>query len=259
MRTVNLILPHSWEELSERQLLFVSSLYLQGLTRNAFLTKAFICLSGLRILPGRYGDRENPVYRFRKKGEKAFPMSMGEILDFCRKCEFLLEYRENFSPLPVLAGRKALNTLMYDACFGQFISAMVYYNQFKDPEQDRHFLDKLCAVMYPAGLWDPDNIRQEEFACLPLHVCYTVFLWFGTVMNVVSRECPGLFREASDDAEPVSLRENIHAMYNLVTEHDITKEKEVARLEMWRVLYDMDEKARRIKEMNERLEQHGRV
>lgn len=48
-------------------------------------------------------------------------------------------------------------------------------------------------------------------------------------------------------------------MYNLVTEHDITKEKEVARLEMWRVLYDMDEKARRIKEMNERLEQHGRV
>ena len=106
MRTVNLILPHSWEELSERQLLFVSSLYLQGLTRNAFLTKAFICLSGLCILPGRYGDRENPVYRFRKKGEKAFPMSMGEILDFCRKCEFLLEYRENFSPLPVLAGRK---------------------------------------------------------------------------------------------------------------------------------------------------------
>ena len=176
MRTVNLILPHSWEELSERQLLFVSSLYLQGLTRNAFLTKAFIYLSGLRILPGRYGNRENPVYRFRKKGEKAFPMSMGEILDFCRECEFLLEYRENFSPLPVLAGRKALNTLMYDACFGQFISAMVYYNQFKDPEQDRHFLDKLCAVMYPAGPWDPDNIRQEEFACLPLHVCYTVFL-----------------------------------------------------------------------------------
>ena len=50
MRTVNLILPHSWEELSERQLLFVSSLYLQGLTRNAFLTKAFIYLSGLRML-----------------------------------------------------------------------------------------------------------------------------------------------------------------------------------------------------------------
>ncbi len=46
-------------------------------------------------------------------------------------------------------------------------------------------------------------------------------------------------------------------MYNLVTENDITKEKEVARLEMWRVLYDMDEKARRIKEMNERLEQLG--
>lgn len=88
MRTVNLILPHSWEELSERQLLFVSSLYLQGLTRNAFLTKAFICLSGLRILLGRYGDRENPVYRFRKKGEKAFPMSMGEILDFAENVNF---------------------------------------------------------------------------------------------------------------------------------------------------------------------------
>lgn len=259
MRTINLTIPHSWEELSERQLLFVSSLYLQGSTRNAFLTKAFVCLSGLRILPGRYGERDNPVYLFKKKGEKVFPLSMGEILDFCRECEFLLTARENFKPLPVLAGRKARNVLMYDACFGEFISAMVYYNQFRDPERDRDFLNKLCAVMYPSGPWDPEDIRPDEFDRLPLHVCYTAFLWFGMIMNVVARECPELFREASEDAEPVSLRENIHAMYNLVTEHDITKEKEVSRLEMWRVLYDMNDKAAKIKEMNERLEQYGRV
>ena len=255
MRKVDLTVPRRWEELSEKQLLFVSSLYLQGLTRNAFLTKAFICLSGLRILPGRFGgDRDNPVYLFKKKGEKAFPLSMGEILDFCRECEFLLQERLDFNPLPVLAGRKARNSLMYDACFGEFISAIVYYNQFKDPATDRHFLDKLCAVMYPAGTWDPEDLREEDFESLPLHVCYTAFLWFGSIMNRVANECPELFRQAVDDTEPVSLRENIHAMYNLVTEHDITKEKEVAGIEMWRVLYDMNEKAGRIKEMNEKLE-----
>lgn len=259
MKTVNLTLPQSWEELSEQQLLFVSSLYLQGLTRNAFLAKAFIGLSGLTILPGRYGDRDNPAYRFKKKGEQPFPLTMGEITDFSKACEFLLEERQNFAPLPVLAGRKARSVMMYDACFGEFTSAMVYYNQFKDPENDQYFLNKLCAIMYPADIWDPDNIRTEAFERMPLHICYTAFLWFGTILNQIASECPELFREAADDSEPISLRENIHAMYNLVTEHDITKEKEVAKIDMWRVLYDMDEKARRIKEMNERLDQHGRV
>lgn len=258
MRTVHLALPHSWEELSAKQLLFVSSLFLQGLTRDAFLTKAFIGLSGLKILSGCQGDRNNPIYFFQGKDIPAFPLSMGEIVDFTRNCEFLLEKRDSFLPLPVLAGRKARNVMMYDACFGEFVSAMVYYNQFRDIEQDKRFLYKLCAVMYPAGQWNPDKLGEDVFSRLPLPTCYTAILWFGAVMNIVARECPELFREASEAAEPVSLRDNIHAMYNLVTGGDITKEKQVARMEMWRVLYDMDGKAKNIKEMNERLE-HGNI
>ena len=256
---IDLTLPHSWEELSNKQLLFISSLFLQGITRNAFLSKAFLCLSGLKILPGRYGDPDNPVYLFKKSRKQTFSLSLGEILDFSRDCEFLLHDKDNFRPLPVLAGRKARNTMMYDACFGEFIAALVYYNQFKDPQRDKQFLYKLCAVLYPAGCWDPDNIGEEDIAGVDMPACYTAFLWFGTIMNIVARECPDLFREATEEAEPVSLRENIHSMYNLVTGNDITKEKDISGMEMWRVLYDMDEKAKRIKEMNETIEQHGKI
>ena len=258
MRKVNLTLPHSWEELTAKQLLFISSLFLQGLTKDGFLTKAFIYLSGLRILPGRYGDNGNPVYLFKLRKGPAFPLSTCEIKDFCQECNFLLEEREGFKPLPKLAGRRAREVMMYDACFGEFVAAMVYHNQFKDLEQDKRFLYKLCAVMYPAGKWNPDNNKEDRFAHVPIQACYTAFLWFGTVMNMVARECPDLFRNVSEEGEPVSLRENIHAMYNLTTGSDITKEKEISGIEMWRVLYDMDEKARRIKETNERLE-HGSI
>lgn len=258
MRTVDLTIPHSWEELSGKQLLFVSSLYLQGLTRNAFLAKAFASLAGLRILPGRYGDRENPTYLFKRRSE-TFPLTLGEVIDFSGDCCFLLQERTDFRPLPAIAGRQSRSVWMYDATFSEFVAALVYYNQFKNPETDTVFLDKLCAVMYPSGTWDSECVRYEEFEKFPLSVRYTAFLWFGTVLNRVAAECPDLFRASSGESEPPSLRENIHAMYNIVTSTDITKEKEVARMDMWRVLYDMDEKARRMKEANEKIEQYGRV
>lgn len=259
MRTVTLTLPHDWSELSRQQLLFISALFLEGCTRNAFLLKSFAGLTGLKILPGRSGDKNNPIYWFSKKGEKPFPLAMGELIDFSRECEFLLQERHNFSPLSRMAGRKARDVMMYDACFGEFIAAMVYYNQFKDIQADTVFLHKLCAIMYPKGKWNPDKIRQEDFKNTPPAECYTAYLWFGTILNRVSAECPNLFREPSEETEPANLRENIHSMYNLVTEHDITKEKEVQQIDMWRVLFDMDEKARRIKERNEQMERNGRI
>lgn len=259
MRTVNLTIPLAWSELTGGQLLFIAELFLEGQTRNAFLLKAFLYLSGLKILPGRSGDKNNPVYWFSKKQEKPFPLSLGELTDFSKECEFLLEERQTFRPLQQLEGRVARDVMMYDACFGEFIAAMIYYNQFKDIQTDSLFLYKLCAIMYPDDDFDQDNIRYKQFEKLPVHECYTAYLWFGMILNKVSSECPNLFREPSSDAEPVNLRENIHSMYNLVTEHDITKEKEVSRIDMWRVLYDMDEKARRIKETNENIERNGRI
>lgn len=259
MKTVNLTIPHSWAELTEKQLLFISGLFLEGQTRKTFLLKAFVLLADLKILPGRSGERYNPVYWFYQKGGKPFPLSAGEVIDFSRECEYLLQERNEFKPLPQIAGRTAKNVMLYDVCFGEFIAAMVYYNQFKDIHTDCVLLNKLCAVMYPHGAWEPDNLREEDFERIPVHERYTSYLWFGTVLNRVAAECPNLFREQSDDAEPVNLRENIHGMYNLVTAHDITKEKEVSRIDMWRVLYNMDEKARRIKEMNENMERNGRI
>lgn len=259
MKTVNLTIPREWSALTEDQLLFVSGLFLEGQTRNAFLLKAFVYLAGLRVRPGRSGNRDNPSYWFYKKGEKPFRLRLGELIDFSQDCKFLLEERENFKPLRQIVGREARDVMMYDACFGEFISAMVYYNQFKNPGEDIQFLHKLCAVMYPSGAWDPEHTRHEDFENVPIGECYTAFLWFGTVLKRVSTECPNLFWEPREDAEPVNLRENVHAMYNLVTEHDITKEREVSRIDMWRVLYDMDEKASRVKEMNDQMERDGRI
>lgn len=259
MRTVKLTIPHAWSELAAGQLLFISELFGEGQTRNAFLLKAFLYFSGLKILPGRSGDAFNPVYWFSKKQEKPFPLSLGELINFSKECEFLLEERQDFRPLPALGGRKARDGMMYDACFGEFIAGMIYYNQFKDVQTDDVFLYKLCAIMYPDGEFDQDNVRYEQFEKIPVHECYTTYLWFGMILNRVAAECPNLFRESSADTEPANLRENIHSMYNLVTEHDITKEKEVSKIDMWRVLYDMDEKARRIKEINENTERNGRI
>ena len=63
--------------------------------------------------------------------------------------------------------------MMYDACFGEFIAAMVYYNQCRDIHENKMFMHKLCAVMYPLKPWDPDNIRFEDFESLPFEECLT--------------------------------------------------------------------------------------
>lgn len=256
MKTIDLTIPRTWSELTSKQLVFVSSLFLEGLTKEAFLMKAFMFLAGLKILPGRKGKRENPEYTFVANGGKPFTMTLGEILDFSRDCDFLLKEQDTFSPIPKMAGGEARDVMMYDACFEEFIAAMVYYNKCRE---NTMFIHKLCAVMYPLKPWDPDNIRHEDFESLPLAECYTVVMWFGFILNKVSEECPNLFKEKSEDSEPVNLRDNIHAMFNLVTAGDITKEKDIKRMEAWRVLYDMEDKAKGIQETNEKLEKYGRV
>ena len=256
MKTINLTTPRAWAELTDKQLVYVSSLFLEGLTKEVFLLKAFMFLTGLKVLPRREGKRENPEYTFVVNGEKPFAMTLGKILDFSRNCNFLLKEQDSFSPLPKMAGREARDLMMYDACFEEFITAMVYYNKCRE---NTMFIHKLCAVMYPFKPWDPDNIHHEDFMSLPLAECYTAVMWFGFVLNKVSEECPNLFKEKTEDTGPVNLRDNIHAMFNLVTSGDITKEKEIRCMEAWRVLYDMDDKVKGIQEMNEKLEQYGRV
>lgn len=256
MKTINLTIPRSWDKLTPSQLVFISSLFLQGLTKQAFLLKAFICLAGLKILPGRFGTKYNPSYLFAR-GKDKFSLRLGQIIYFSKDCEFLLRERNRFNPVPAIGGRKARSVLMHDANFSEFISALVYYNQVNKLPDDRVTLLKLCAVMYPDRSWDPDNIKIDCFKEETNETCYTSYLWFGFVLNRVASECPDLFRAGENNSEPVSLRDNVHAMYNLVTGGDITKEKEVAKLPVWRVLCDMNDKARNIKEMNEKLNSNG--
>lgn len=248
MRNISLSLPKSWEELTEHQLLFVSKQMILEQTRSEFLLKSFICLSELRLLKGKSGDS---TFLFEKKGELPFPLTSDQLTEFIHECDFLLEKIIEFRPVRKIAGKKAYDFMMYNACFDEFISALNFFTAFQHTK-DEIWLNKLCVVLYPRYKWSDENPDKyaKRFSKIEFHIKYTAFLWFCGLMNVIAKECPDMYSENSSDVE-VDIKDNILGMLNLLSDEDVTKYQDILKVKMWDALYMMNTKARNINRINE--------
>lgn len=248
MRNISLRVPKNWKELSEHQLLFVSREMTKEQTRSEFLLKAFICLSGLKLLKGKSGDN---IFLFEKKGEIPFPLNSDQLTSFVHECDFLLEKITEIRPVRKLAGRKAYDFMMYEASFDEFISALNFFTAFQHTKKEK-WLDKLCVVLYPQRKWNDENPDKyfKKFSKIDFHIKYTAFLWFCGLMNVIAKQCPDMYSEGSDEVE-VDIKDNILGMLNLLSNEDVTKYDDLLKVKMWDALYMMNTKAKNINRINQ--------
>lgn len=248
MRNVSLHLPKSWGELSEHQLLFISREMTKEQTKSEFLLKAFICLTGIKLLEGKSGDS---TFLFEKKGELSFPLTSDQLASLIHECDFLLEKITEIRPVRKIAGRKAYEFMMYDACFDEFISALNFFTAFQHTK-DELWLNKLCVVLYPKGKWNDNNPDKhaKHFSKIEFHIKYTAFLWFCGLMNVIAKECPDMYSEGSEEIA-VNIKDTINDMLNLLSGEDVTKNDALLKVKMWDALYMMNTKAKNINRINE--------
>lgn len=252
---IDLSLPTSWDQLKPKQLLFVSWLFLQGKERSDFLTRAFIFLSGLRPLQKSASinkkEKQFDYWYKHKFYKKAFTISQGVMVELVNRCKFLLEDVGEVNPLKRIRFARARDRRLYKSTFGEYLSAENWYFAYQTTQKEE-YLDCLVACLYRPWWkrFDDSKVRKRSkfYRKVPIHVKYTVFLWYSGFRNYVKTRCPELFKETGEGGK-MNVRDHITGMIRCLNDGDITKNKLLMKSPLWDALTELNQAMEAVKKL----------
>jgi hypothetical protein len=237
-------LPRKLIELTPKQLLFVSSLFQQGISEPEFLAKAFLYLSGLRLLVHRDPDPDGARWYSHGTLKKPFLMTADLLSQSAERCRFLFEPGE-IKPLPWIRMARARHYRLYNASFDEYLMAENFYFAYTTTKEIRH-LDNLIAVLYrrPWQRWNSGKIqpRAKAFSSLSPAVKNTVFMWYIGFRSYLPERCPTLF-SGKKSGRAFHPREYINGMIHQLSNGDITIKKQLLKLPALDALDELEQRA----------------
>ncbi|NDV96442.1 hypothetical protein D0T84_16195 [Dysgonomonas sp. 521] len=253
---LNLTLPKSWKELSEKQFLYVCNLMLWENTPTEIQTKCFLFFAGITVQ-----EYLNDGTWICIHNKKRFTISDYEVQYFAKKLSFLTDTITEVNPLQEMAGFKHINPRFEGCPFKQWMAAENYYQAFVYTKQDIH-LDKLCAVVYSSGIDfnDADTIkRSKAFKKVPMVQKLTVFIMYAGLKDRLSKEFSHFFQRVAvkSDQEsarkPPKMREHFSNMIYVLNGGNVGETDKVLNAECWRAFDTLNRKAHENQEMEQRI------
>ena len=239
---VNLIVPRSWEELSQEQLKY----YFFELTmcRSAAEVKTY-CLcrwSGLEVL---YPYGEGFMCRHEQREFVLQPLQVAAAIQS-------LDWTDTLPTSPVRLERigkyLALPADFQEVPFETFIICDNLYQGYLSAKDDQ-LLDDLARVLYQSAKVKPDAAQRIG-----------VFYWFASLKEMFARQFKHFFQPLSAQSDGNMFDQSrsqyeiiyhaVNAQIRALTKGDVTKEKEVLAIDTWRALTELDALAKEYEEFN---------
>lgn len=231
--TINITVPSSWAELDPKQLLYACFLLSSGHYDPDQIKS--LCLI-------RWGKlTEEQLERLKPE----------QIAAFLTVMDWLME----IPPLPVCLPVLQKHEAQYDAKLHglPFEQWLFIENQYQGylHRKDIAFLNAVAGVLYGAGL----HLSAPE--------AYSIFLWIASVKQYFANRFTHFFVPAPVDT---TQQQNIHeqlvrsmnTQIRALTKGDITKEKEILAMDVYRALTELDAQAEEYNELKRMQEKHGK-
>lgn len=266
--TIDLVLPTSWSELTDRQLRYVFSLLAADFTSDEVKIHCLLHWSGLRV---RGRNIEGHGYRC-KLGTAKFVASATQIAELlCKReqngaCSSSAECSQQSGFSPTLSALSWLDEMPTEpvcirrlrrhrsiapdfsgVAFEKFIVADNLYQGFLATGQEP-LLDQLLAVLYQFPV--PHSHSSAERI--------SAFYWFASVKACFARLYPHFFQPSQAESANLlgsprnSQSDTVNSMIRALTKGDITKEREILAFDMHRALTELDAQAREYQEFNKK-------
>lgn len=246
MKALKLILPQRWIELSNRQLVFISRLWMAGYPETDFLLKSIMLLTGLKLITGIPHSTNGAMWYRHPSIKKPFLIDTDLMSDLCEKCRFLLTPDE-VNPVRRIGFARARHFRLYNATFEEYLMAENYFFAFTETKKEEH-LDNLIACLYrkPWQRWDAGKIqyRAKAFSKIDPAVKNAVFMWYIGFRMYVPKRCKSLFAvKGGGSGRPFNPREYINGMIHTLSNGDITIKDKLLSLPCWDALDELEQRA----------------
>ena len=231
MKTViDLSVHKSWQELPDKELRFVFRLLNGSYTLTQVKTRCLLRWAGMKVV-----RQEGALFIMRYK-KQVFPISALQITEAISNLEWL----GDFPSVPVRLSRigfhRAVRADLQNVTFEDFLTLDNLYQGYLQT-QKADLLHDMALILYQARFI---RLTKEEATC--------IFYWFTSVKRYFASLFTNFFSSATDgEAFAPSfkqLQDNVNTQIRALTGGDITKEREVLRMDCWRALTELDAKAK---------------
>lgn len=237
-------LPSRLPDLNRKQLQFVSLLFLTGYSSTEFLVKAFLFLSGIKLLADRDPEPDGARWYSHESLKKPFILETDQVSEMAKRCEFLLQSDE-LKPFSWIGFARARQYRLYNATFEEYLMAENYYFAFVETKKDEH-LDNLISCLYrrPWHRWNAEKIqkRAKQFRKVDPAIKYTVFMWYIGFRSYVPKRCTCLF-SGKKSKRKFNPREYINGMIHQLNNGDITIKDKLLKQSVWDALDELEQRA----------------
>lgn len=243
---MNINLPLSWSDLTDRQLLDFFTLLSNDHSFEEILTLCLLRWGNLRVL--RRLPSGGYIVKQRAKLKTEAVLSLRQIHNATNTLAFL----KSFPPFPTritqIGRAKAITADFQGVPFSNFIAVDNYYQGFLQT-QDYDLLRQAATLLYP-------SVKQET---LTTAHCLMVFYWITSLKQYLARLFPHFLQSVPRDPDNLlgtsatafgdTLCAAVNAQIRALTGGDITKETAVLEMDTWRALTELDAKAKDCEDM----------
>ncbi len=247
---IELTVPRGYSEMNEKQLRYVAALQVSGQSEEKIRTKCFIRFSGIKPIA-----HNGELYYFVKpKFKGTFSMMAEEVAYFSKKMDWISKYYIGITPIQKIGRYQAVDRLLRDITFAQYLSIENEYQAFLFTKKEQH-LHKLMATLYLKGKKYDDSLtdkKAKRFARASEVEKIATIMWIMGIKEYFKIKFKDLFISFSsgeETDEAPDMLEIVNSQVRALTDGDITKENAVMQSQTWTALKELNNKAKESKNL----------
>lgn len=236
---ISIVLPKSWQELTDRQLYYIYNLFADNLSSPQIKTFCLMKWGKLNVVC-RYGDG----YMLRQ-GKTKFIVSAELLADAIHALDWIDELPNTPVRITEIGRAKALDASFVGVPLEKYLYCDNLYQGYLET-QNHALLSQMAEILYGK---EEIKINQAEKIA--------IFYWWAALKLLLSRSFPTFLQPMSGDATNLleedtgtKLRNAMNAQIRALTKGDITKEREVLSMDTWRAMTELEAQAKEHEEIN---------
>ena len=242
MKTViDLSVPKSWQELPDKELRFVFRLLNGSYTLAQVKTRCLLRWAGMKVV-----RQEGALFIMRYK-KQVFPISALQITEAISNLEWLGDFPVYPVRLSRIGFHRAVNADLQNVSFEDFLTLDNLYQGYLQTQKQgstaegkvkENLLHDMALILY-----------QARFIRLSKEEATSIFYWFTSVKRYFASLFTHFLGISPSNGENAALsykqlQDNVNTQIRALTGGDITKERDVLRMDCWRALTELDAKAK---------------
>ena len=232
MKTViDLSIPKSWQELPDKELRYVFRLLNGSYTITQVKVRCLLRWAGLHVL-----RQEGSLFVIRYK-KQVFAISALQITEAISNLEWLGDFPSYPVRLSRIGFHRAVRADLQNVSFEDFLTLDNLYQGYLQTQKE-NLLHDMALILY-----------QARFIRLSKEEATSIFYWFTSLKRYFASLFTHFLGISPSYGENAALsyrqlQDNVNTQIRALTGGDITKERDVLRMDCWRALTELDAKAK---------------